>query len=372
MDGRRLDMIEATKHDLYAQADYRRLMSIGIRTCRDGLRWHRIEQRPGVYDFSSAMPMVSAAQDAGMQVIWDLFHYGWPDFLDLFSIDFPRRYRDFAVAAARFIRAHTAGAPYFCPINEICFFAWAAGQVGYMGPCLRGRGNEAKVQLLRAAIGAIAAIRAEILQARFVQVEPLIHIVSDDDAAQEERRAAQAHCQAQFESWDVISGQRCPELGGRPEYLDILGCNYYVHNQWVWKGPEGGPMLQMDDPRYRPLSKLLGEVWQRYRRPLFISETGIEDERRPGWFRYVCSEVTAALSRDIPVEGICLYPIVNHPGWDDERHCHNGLWDYCNNSGEREIYSPLAFEILRQQPRLKATSQRCYRRLQDSECGATA
>ena len=36
-----------------------------------------------------------------------------------------------------------------------------------------------------------------------------------------------------------------------------------------------------------------------------------------------------------PVEGVCLYPVVNHPGWDDDRHCHNGLWDYPDARGER-------------------------------------
>jgi hypothetical protein len=48
------------------------------------------------------------------------------------------------------------------------------------------------------------------------------------------------------------------------------------------------------------------------------------------------------------VGGICLYPIVNHPGWEDDRHCHNGLWDYPNEKGEREIYLPLSEELSKQ------------------------
>jgi hypothetical protein len=365
-------MIAASQHDRYAESDYLRLQSLGIRTCRDGVRWHLIEVAPGIYDFRSLAPLVSAAHATRTQVIWDLFHYGWPDFLELFNADFPERFCDFALAAARYIAGRTDAEPYFCPVNEICFFSWAAGEVGCMAPFAKGRGTDVKVQLLRSAIRAIEAIRSEIPQARFVQVEPLIHIVTADDATDSERRAAAAHCEAQYEAWDVLCGRRFPELGGRTEYLDILGCNYYVHNQWVWQGPEGGPMLERSDPRYRPMSQLLSDVWGRYRRPMFISETGIEDELRPEWFRYVCDEVATALLHDIPIEGICLYPIVNHPGWDDERHCHNGLWDYCNNSGERTIYNPLALEILRQQPRLTATSQHCYRRLRDSRCGAIA
>jgi hypothetical protein len=55
------------------------------------------------------------------------------------------------------------------------------------------------------------------------------------------------------------------------------------------------------------------------------------------------------MERGIPIEGICLYPIVNHPGWDDDRHCHNGLWDYADAHGQREIYEPLEAEIHRWQ-----------------------
>jgi hypothetical protein len=40
-----------------------------------------------------------------------------------------------------------------------------------------------------------------------------------------------------------------------------------------------------------------------------------------------------------------LYPVVNHPGWDDDRHCYNGLWDYADANGDREIFEPLAREL---------------------------
>ena len=59
----------------------------------------------------------------------------------------------------------------------------------------------------------------------------------------------------------------------------------------------------------------------------------------------MCTEVAAALKAGVPIEVVCLYPIVNHPGWDDDRHCYNGLWYYGNELGDREIYKPLADEL---------------------------
>ena len=49
----------------------------------------------------------------------------------------------------------------------------------------------------------------------------------------------------------------------------------------------------------------------------------------------------------VPVQGICLYPIVNHPGWINQRHCYNGLWDYPDATGHRPMFRPLAREIER-------------------------
>ena len=107
-------------------------------------------------------------------------------------------------------------------------------------------------------------------------------------------------------------------------------------------------MIVPSDPRYRHVAAMLQEMYERYRRPLFVAETGIEDTTRPAWLRYMCREVLMALEAGVPVKGICLYPIVNHAGWDDDRHCHNGMFDYADADGNRPVYQPLATEVARQ------------------------
>src|SRR5688572_20063477 len=82
--GRRLDLVAATRHAEFAEQDYARLVEQGILTAREGLRWHLIEHRSGEYDFSSVMPIIAAARHAGVKVLWDLLHFGWPDGLDIF------------------------------------------------------------------------------------------------------------------------------------------------------------------------------------------------------------------------------------------------------------------------------------------------
>jgi beta-glucosidase/6-phospho-beta-glucosidase/beta-galactosidase len=345
--GRRLDLISSTGHDRFARADYQRLKSIGIYTVRDSVRWHLVEQRPRHYDFSSVVDMVRAAIENELQVIWDLCHYGWPDDIDIFRPEFVDRFAAFARAFARLVVSETDETPYFTPINEISFFAWGAGEEGLLNPFELGRGDELKAQLVRASIAAIEAVRDVHPGSRIVQVDPVINIVTNPSMSGREIAAAEEHQRAMYDAWDMVAGRKSPELGGREAYLDIIGANYYVHNQWVYNGL----FIERTHPHYRPLHDLLAELYRRYERPVFIAETGIEDERRPEWLGYICDEVVTALRSGIPVEGICLYPILNHPGWADDRHCHNGLWDYCNDLGDREVYSPLADELLRQQAR---------------------
>lgn len=338
--GKRLDMIAATEHDKYLTQDYKRLQEQGLLTVREGIRWHLIEQQPGKYDFSSVLPMIRTARDMGMEVIWDLFHYGWPDDLDIFSPAFVERFEGLVLAFTQLLTNETDTIPFMTPMNEISFVSWGGGDVAYINPFAQGRGDELKAQLVRAAIAAIEAIWHINPRARIVHIDPVINIIADPKRLSD-RILAENYRLSQYQAWDMIAGRQHPELGGKEKYLDIIGVNYYDRNQWI----HNQPPMKITDPLYCPFRYMLQEVYERYERPLFIGETGTEDDSRPTWFNYVCTEVIAAMQNGIPIEGVCLYPIVNHPGWDDDRHCHNGLWDYSNEVGNREIYKPLAQQL---------------------------
>ena len=143
----------------------------------------------------------------------------------------------------------------------------------------------------------------------------------------------------------MLTGRRNPELGGAPRYLDVLGVNYYSDNQWR----HGGSTIPLGHHDYKPLSELLADVHARFGRPVLIAETGAEGSGRAAWLHYVAQEARAALAADVPVEGICVYPVLEYPGWEDERHCATGLLCVPDAGGHRRAYAPLAEELLRQQ-----------------------
>ena len=253
---------------MFADADFARLRNVGILTAREGLRWHLIENTAGRYDFTSALRIFEAAERQGIQIIWDLCHFGWPSRLDIFSAGWVDSFSSFAAAFGRVVREEMSNSAFVAPVNEISFVSWAGGDTAYLNPFATGRGAELKAQLVRGFIGAAKAIRSELPQVQLVSPEPVIHIVGDP-AIPDDVRHAREYTSSMFESWDMITGRAHPDLGGDESCIDIIGINYYDRNQWrnhrntIWR----------HEPDYRPFSEILIENYERYRRPMFVSET---------------------------------------------------------------------------------------------------
>jgi beta-glucosidase/6-phospho-beta-glucosidase/beta-galactosidase len=277
---------------------------------------------------SSFVPMLRASLEAGVQVIWTLCHYGLPDGLDIFSPAFPDRFARYSGAVARVIADHTAEVPFYTPINEISFFAWAAGGAkGFIHPHASGRSNELKAQLVRAAIAAMNAIWEVDARARFVHVDPVIHVIPPRRRPTLARAAA-AKRESQFEAWDMLCGRRAPELGGTERHLDVMGLNFYHSNEWEHPA---GRLRWEDEPRderWVPLHRLMAEVYGRYGRPICLAETSHFGIGRARWIREIGRDIAAALDAGVNVDGVCLYPLIDRPDWGDEHHWHNsGLFD---------------------------------------------
>lgn len=350
--GEWFDQIAATHHDHHADDDYRQLAEVGIHAAREAIRWPLVD-RHGRYDFSTVRPFVDASRRHHIDVVWDLFHYGYPSDLDIFSEAFVRRFADYCHAAARYICAHQEGTCYFTPVNEPSYFAWAAGEVGRFAPHTRGRGPELKLVLARAAIAGIDAIRTAVPAARIVNVDPLCHIVPPHGRVDLLGDAHSFNHNAVFESWDMLAGRLHPELGGSREHLDIVGVNYYWTNQWEM-GREETPLAD-DDLRRVPLSRLIRRVWKRYGGDLLITETAHVHERRAAWINYVADECESLLADGVPLRGVCLYPILGMPEW----HCrdewvHMGLWDIVHDHPARirQLCAPV-WDALRQAQRIE-------------------
>jgi len=347
--GHWFDQVVATGHDKTVEQDYRNLAELGFRAARETVRWPLVDQGRGQYDFSTVEPFAEAARRNGVEVIWDLFHYGYPQNVDLWSEDFPKRFADYCYAVGRYIGERTEGVSMFTPVNEPSFMAYAGGERGLFAPYGEGRGWDLKVALVRGAIAGINALWTACPGARMVNVDPVCRVacpLGRPDLAEQVRDFNQ---RLVFQSWDMLAGRLLPELGGSRAHLDLVGINYYWTNQWEWgvaPSIDGRiPPLANDDPRRLPLRHLVCMVWERYGGEVLITETAHIGDQRAAWLLEVAAESEALLRKGVPLRGVCLYPILGMPEWhESEVWTPMGLWDpVCDReaAGERLICEPM-------------------------------
>jgi beta-glucosidase/6-phospho-beta-glucosidase/beta-galactosidase len=329
-DQGRRDLCAETQHLSHADEDYRMLRSLGIAAAREGIPWPMVDKGAGTYDFSCIDPFLQAQRRYGIQPIWDLCHYGYPDDVDPFGPDFARRFADYSAAAARYVIEHAHhGPPFFTPINEITFFGYMAGEWSWAAPFGKDRETRRRLTLALAGadIAAVKAIRGFAPESRMVHIDPLIWVVAPADRPDFAEAARRETNDDAFLAFDVIGGFRHGELGGSPEILDIVGFNNYSFGQMEYreKGPHAA--LEPGDPRIRPLCDLIEEGWKRYRRPCIVAETSGLKGGRPDWLNDVVSESLAAVNRGVDLHGVCLFPAVDMPDWGTGEWVKNGIAD---------------------------------------------
>lgn len=322
----RLDMVRDSGHLDHITTDYQKLTALGIKTVRESIGWRTAQPTLNDdLDLSRVEHFAAVANEHGIQVIWTFMHYGTPEGVSLLANSFIDAFVAYAIKAAKVLKPLTSGPPIYNLINEIGYLAWVTSQTDHMWPyqgSFEGAGGQAaeqgyqiKCRLVQAVLKAMDAIKQVSSDARFLHVEPLLHIVAPEDRPDLEDLAQEVR-DHQWQTWELLKGSMEPHLGGHLEALDLMGVNYYYNGQMEvvtnrcldWEEP---------DARRAPFSRLLKEVWSRYQRPLIIAETGHFNDARAKWLNYVLSETEQALKDGVPLEGLCIYPVVDRPCWHE-------------------------------------------------------
>ena len=359
-DQGRRDLVDETRHAQHADEDYALLRGLGIAVAREGIPWPLVD-RGGAYDFSPLDPFIAAMNRHQILPIWDLCHYGYPDDADPFAPDFPARFAAYARAAAEHVVPRVRGPHFFTPINEITFFGYMGGEWAWAAPFRKTKQerHQLRLALCAADIMAVNAVREVDPEARIVHIDPLVLVVPPPDRPDLADEAAHETEEDTFYAWDVIAGQRHPELGGSPEILDIVGVNCYSFGQMEFR--EQGPhaALPPKDPRIKPLGDLLVRAWERYRRPMIVGETSGLGDGRPAWLEDVIEESLAAVHRGIDLHGVCLFPAVDMPNWHTGEWLHNGIADLVPDGDDlrRVPYAPYVAELRRWQKELNRPTE---------------
>lgn len=323
--GIRISLLKETLHHRMVHQDYRALKQLGAKVVREGVCWSEVEILSYGYDFSVPKLFLQAAEALDIQIIWDLCHFGYPDGLSPTHPKFPSRFTVFCEQFTIFHLENSTQAPWLVPINEISFLSWHSGDMRGTVPFAVHSGWDIKYHLCKAAILGIKAIKAIALDAVVLAVEPLVRVHTSGRVHFDPMEVERIN-NFQYQAMDIILGRDCPELGGEPALIDVIGLNYYYNNQW----DQDNVTLEWPDitSRMTPLSELLLSAQRRYDYPIILTETGHFGALRAQWLKETVAECAKAISKGVDLRGICIYPVIDRPDWDNLSSYSNcGLWD---------------------------------------------
>jgi beta-glucosidase/6-phospho-beta-glucosidase/beta-galactosidase len=327
--GRTLDEYELTGHYEHWRSDLELFAKLGVRSVRYGIPWHRINPARGEWDFRFADEPLERLLDLGIQPVVDLVHYGLPAWIEdaYANPDFPRCMAEYSQRIAeRFKgRIHT-----YTPLNEPRVTAWYCGKLGWWPPARRGWSGFLQVMLgvCRGIVQSVEAMR---------KVDPAIvfaHVDATDlfEAATPDLQEEAARRQEiVFLALDLITGKVQPGhslydwlLGNRLAAadlewfrthaidLDLIGINLYpLFSEKRLVRSSGRLRVQMRYAQADIIDRLCELYWNRYRRPLFISETASAGpvKRRLTWLRDSVEAVKRVRAKGIPLVGYTWWPL---------------------------------------------------------------
>jgi beta-glucosidase/6-phospho-beta-glucosidase/beta-galactosidase len=325
-----VDITETTGHAVRWREDLELLRASGVDRVRYPVRWHRIEAEPATFDWAATDEVLGHMRDTGMQPIVDLLHHtSYPRWLRRGFAD-----RHFAAAFLRYVEEFALRYPWieaYTLCNEPFTTFLLCGQEGVWPPHLRGlKGFLTLARNVLPAVAEASRLYRELLPAaRHVYVEACEgHSAATPEA---EPHAAFAN-DRRFLLTDLFVGRPVDRdrpfvaavlaAGGgalldfEPGHVDVLGLDYYAHNQWLYLDGTGRGV--MTSPQPGTLSGLIGEYWARYGLPCSLTETNIRGygSDRASWLKYTLEQCETAREAGVPMEGYCWFPTIDSCDWD--------------------------------------------------------
>ncbi|MEJ7730590.1 MAG: glycoside hydrolase [Polyangiaceae bacterium] len=328
--------------------DFDRFAALGLRKLRMPVLWESIASR-GDTGWLWADAAMGRMQAVGIDPVVGLLHHGsGPPDTSLLD-------PGFAAKAARHARAVAERYPHvieWTPVNEPVTTARFAALYGHWYPHARSAADFVRAVLsqVQATVACMRAIRAVTPTARLVQTEDFGRVFGTPALAgqvlhESERRflAVDLLCgrvDSRHPLWKWLRANGATErellaLCDAPCPPDLVGINYYVtSDRWLDDRCERYPActhggngrqryadveaVRVVDPSAVSHLEVLLEVWQRYRRPVALTEVhiGCSADERARWLVEAWRAACEARDRGADVRAITAWALLGSYDWD--------------------------------------------------------
>jgi dTDP-4-dehydrorhamnose reductase len=340
---------ETGHHDRIDDLD--RIAALGIRTLRYPVLWETIApDDPSVADFTWHDPRLARLQDLGIRTIAGLCHHGsGPRYTDMLDPAWP----DLLARHAKAVAERYPHLDLYTPVNEPLTTARFAGLYGHWYPhgtnyatFLKCLVNECKATVL-----SMRAIREVNPKAGLVQTEDMGKTFSTPTLAYQ----SEHENQRRWLSFDLLCGKVGRDHPWWPIFLahgvgerdlelflradaapDIIGINHYLTSERylderVERYPEhlrggNGRHLYADAEAVRtPLppddlgpAARLREVWERYHRPIAVTEAhhGCSRDDQLRWLMEIWTSAEALRAQGADIRAVTVWSLFGAVDWN--------------------------------------------------------
>ena len=364
------DQIERSGHALRT-SDLDRLASLGIKCVRYPVLWERTAPRTvDELDWRWPDERLNYLRRLGIKPIVGLLHHGsGPPYTNLLDPEFPEKLAQFAGAVAQ----RYPWVEDYTPVNEPLTTARFS--------CLYGHWYPHKTDPLSFAKALLAQCRATVLSMREIRkANPRARLIQTEDLGKTYSTRPLVY-QAAFENerrwltFDLLNGQLhrrkrmwqyFRHLGIKVDELkwfldnplppDILGLNHYVTSQRFLDHRVGrypvschggnGQQAYADVEAVRAFpagmlapKALIKEAWDRYQRPLAITEAHLActREEQLRWFKEIWDAAQSSRDEGVDIRAVTAWAAFGSFDWNSLLTRDDG----CYESGVFDLRSPL-------------------------------
>lgn len=334
--GRTLDEYELTGHYERWSEDIGLISQLGLKCARYGLPWHRINPAKGHWDFEWADRAIERMLELGIQPIIDLVHYGLPGWIEgaFLNRDFAEYMAEYAGRVAQRFKGRVHA---YTPLNEPRITAWYCGRIGWWPPFKRSWRGFVEVMhgVCRGIVRTVETLK---------EVDPLILPVHVDATDRYRASVPELNAEAEFRqeivflALDLISGRiaeghklhawlfRNGLDASAPGWfrdhaieLPLIGINLYpmFTDKLLVRDAGGRFRIKMPYAGAELVSDLSRMYWERYRVPLFVSETASVGSvrRRRDWLQTSVEASWRTRRSGIPLVGYTWWPLFALVTW---------------------------------------------------------
>jgi beta-glucosidase len=326
--GLRIDEMEKCAHYARWREDLQLVREMKIHYLRWGPAIYKTFSGPGQYDWAWTDDVVAEMARLDIEPIYDLLHFGVPDWVGNFqNCDFAQYFAEYAGATAE----RYPHIKYWTPVNEILITALFSAKYGWWNEMLADDDSfvRAMINLCRANLLAMRAILAHVPDAIFIQSESSEYthpsqpdVIAAADFLNERRflpldltygHDVSAEMYRYLTSHGLTENDYQFFMNQTLRARCIMGTDYYVSNEH----------LLLPDGKTAPAGETFGyyviteQYFDRYGLPIMHTETNIADENNaPQWLWKEWNNMLQLRRDGVPIVGFTWYSLTDQVDWD--------------------------------------------------------